>query len=691
MPPARLSDDFRERLTAFFSRLDGGCGGKIPGATLATLMRKLQMDESEISALMQHGDGDGMVDYRRFVDWVIADSGKLLAEDVLAEVSRATAQSNGQGKRDWQLEDVLGGAVGTLIVEALRPNGAAASPSADWQLLLMQALGRRGGAAPAVKHILEGSGFVDRLAETIAQCAKNIHDSGSPQPTFHPPARQQGERKTLNKQSTLSRIRATTRTQQSSGSTRATRATRVTQHSNNSGNSKPGSTYVGSYGLLTGFIQLVKETEAIEMTDEELNELLAAVENCSKQGGRASLTSANEHFDGFDNDIVNSMLMNTGVLVDDGMTVGRMLSTLAVGRARSTSADHHISQPIEDPLAIAEVNQMFSSFHFDQQARSDYRKDIAALIYGFHKPDNLLERYCIQDSVLAAWCLAMRNLYKPNPYHSWLHAVDVFQFTYVALTQGKATKFFNRQDIVALFMAQIGHDVGHLGLNNVFLKTTGHELAITYNDHSPLENMHSSVVFKELAKEGQRVFDKLSKHDWANVREKVIVAILATDMAHHFDLVDRFAARVAQNENEPFHYDTSDNRDRQQQSKADRRMLLQAFIHTADLGHCARPWDVHKHLVAALEEEMFRQGDTEAQLGVPVSPLMNRSADSMAAGQDFFFTKFVTPLLVPYTFFLDEEVGKQLLDNLDSNCDEWRDRIAIHGKKTAADLLAIEQ
>lgn len=41
----------------------------------------------------------------------------------------------------------------------------------------------------------------------------------------------------------------------------------------------------------------------------------------------------------------------------------------------------------------------------------------------------------------------------------------------------------------ALFSAAI-HDYGHLGVNNDFLIQSGDDLALRYNDRSPMENHH---------------------------------------------------------------------------------------------------------------------------------------------------------------------------------------------------------
>lgn len=60
---------------------------------------------------------------------------------------------------------------------------------------------------------------------------------------------------------------------------------------------------------------------------------------------------------------------------------------------------------------------------------------------------------------------------------------------------------------------------------------------------------------------------------------------------------------------------------------------LQMALKCADLGHLAAPWAVHQKWVAALEEELFRQGDNEKQLQMLVSPLMDRTKGGITKSQ----------------------------------------------------------
>ena len=59
----------------------------------------------------------------------------------------------------------------------------------------------------------------------------------------------------------------------------------------------------------------------------------------------------------------------------------------------------------------------------------------------------------------------------------------------------------------------------------------------------------------------------------------------------------------------------------------------QMALKCSDLGHLASDWPVHRKWVAALEEEMFRQGDREKDKGYAVSPLMDRDKAGITKSQ----------------------------------------------------------
>merc|ERR1740123_430302 len=133
--------------------------------------------------------------------------------------------------------------------------------------------------------------------------------------------------------------------------------------------------------------------------------------------------------------------------------------------------------------------------------------------------------------------------------------------------------------------------------------------------------------------------------------------------------VDRFAARVQNQDTKPFMEDTKNDPETYQASKTDRRLLLEAFLHTADLGHNFKPFDLNKMGVMKLEEEWFAQGDQEEMLGFPVSPNFDRKKDSLAGTQSFFMEAFIRPILEPFSNFVQGEWIEAALANVDVNKD----------------------
>jgi len=452
-------------------------------------------------------------------------------------------------------------------------------------------------------------------------------------------------------------------------------------------------TYEGPYITLVNFLQECRERGCKALTAEQHEKLLAAVESLSKQGSQ-DVSIHHDFFKGENETNSKQALLSWGVKCDKDKDKDNnskeekprkptfeYLSESSRGVALRDTTGRSVSEMNADFAAL------LSGMSFNNLWVGNIPASIEVLMHGFTSLDQILSRYSIKPSKLSKWIAAVAEQYNEVPFHNWGHAVGVFQFLYVALTTGGAERFFNFMDILTLLVAAVGHDVGHFGVNNIFLIKTSHTLSITYNDVSPLENMHASTCFQTLSQDGLDFLSSADKHTRTLLREKVIQAILSTDMAHHFEHVDRFSARVA--DSNPWETETKHCRERQQASKSDRRMLLQSFVQMADLGHNCRPWDVHKHMIVALEEEFFRQGDQERELNMlPIMPMMDRQAGSAASAQGFFLGKMVKPLLLPFTKFVQPQLGEDLVKSIDENIQTWADLLAKHGEKmTAAQLV----
>jgi hypothetical protein len=73
-------------------------------------------------------------------------------------------------------------------------------------------------------------------------------------------------------------------------------------------------------------------------------------------------------------------------------------------------------------------------------------------------------------------------------------------------------------------------------------------------------------------------------------------------------------------------------------------VLAQIALKAADLCNLCDPHYTHIRWVAALEEEFFLQGDAERQLGLPVTPLFDRSKPGVSKSQVAFMDVVAVPL-----------------------------------------------
>lgn len=184
---------------------------------------------------------------------------------------------------------------------------------------------------------------------------------------------------------------------------------------------------------------------------------------------------------------------------------------------------------------------------------------------------------------------------------------------------------------LALFVAAAVHDHEHQGLTNDFLIRSLHPFSIIHNDVSPNESHHAASAF-EVMFDGLN-FLRCTPAQARLFRSRVIELVLATDIAHHFAVVQAMRSR-----------DFSD------MTVADVPLLMKAALKAADLGHTFMPWSDHCAWSKVLQKEMFAEGDLHRlSLGSEPPTIMDRRA--CAAGHTFesaqagFFQYIVIPLL----------------------------------------------
>lgn len=131
---------------------------------------------------------------------------------------------------------------------------------------------------------------------------------------------------------------------------------------------------------------------------------------------------------------------------------------------------------------------------------------IACLIYQSILNIDGVVQLGMEFDAMKKWLFAVRAIYHaPNPYHNYIHAIDVLQATYFFLVRigvappfswlrelqpgvtepwkratedetpsagrgtARAREILRPQDVLAVVIAAMGHDVGHPGLSNAFM------------------------------------------------------------------------------------------------------------------------------------------------------------------------------------------------------------------------------
>lgn len=320
-------------------------------------------------------------------------------------------------------------------------------------------------------------------------------------------------------------------------------------------------------------------------------------------------------------------------------------------------------------LADADVAiELFNSYGFNTLALSKPQQatvGVYIISRFFDDGDGFIHNQKEQTK-LEKFVHAVEQEYKTNPFHNFSHATDVLHGVARMMRMVQSENFLTELEHFSLLIAAIGHDIGHPGVNNGFLSEVGHELALQYNDLSPLENMHVSKLYSILVNQETNVFANLSKEQYKEARRYCIETILHTDMMGHQAMVKELQMFFQMN-SEIFTNGVMGEAQIEVFSKAETKMLvMDTFLHSADVSNPCRIWEVSQAWAMCVLEEFFSQGDQEKSLGVPVQFLNDRDKLNRPNSQIGFLEFMIAPFFAAQIKIFNtlHEYGDNLAQNL---------------------------
>nr|XP_023016121.1 high affinity cGMP-specific 3',5'-cyclic phosphodiesterase 9A-like [Leptinotarsa decemlineata] len=299
-------------------------------------------------------------------------------------------------------------------------------------------------------------------------------------------------------------------------------------------------------------------------------------------------------------------------------------------RRKSDSVKKRVKQNfanICDAQVSDAIRQWLRAPTFDARPWED--EELLLLLQQMYLDHDLCSKFAIDITTLRNFLYEAYKNYNDVPFHNFRHCFCVAQMLYAISWCVDLPNRIGDLEVLILLTSCICHDLDHPGYNNIYQINAKTELAIRYNDISPLENHHCSVAFRILENEDCNIFKSFSSEDFKQVREGMIRCILATDMARHNEILTNFKEIIP-----IFNYD----------DKAHVNLLCMVLIKVSDISNEARPMDVAEPWLDKLLQEFFKQSDAEKLEGLPVTPFMDREKITKPSSQCSFIGFVLLPL-----------------------------------------------
>ncbi|KAK1165913.1 high affinity cGMP-specific 3',5'-cyclic phosphodiesterase 9A-like isoform X1 [Acipenser oxyrinchus oxyrinchus] len=272
-----------------------------------------------------------------------------------------------------------------------------------------------------------------------------------------------------------------------------------------------------------------------------------------------------------------------------------------------------------------EVRQYLKTPTFDNWQWED--AEIMVLLQLMYTDLDFITTFHIELEVLQQFLYEVYKHYNNIPFHNFNHCFCMYGLIWLTDLRSKIDEI----DLLTMLTSAVCHDLDHTGYNNAYQINARTELALRYNDISPLENHHCAVAFEILEKPENNIFRNLTTEQYKRIREGMIKCILATDMTRHNEILNQFKSILP-----VFDFSNKDHKDN----------LMMTMIKVSDISNEARPMDVAEPWLDCLLQEFFNQSDMEKLEGLPVSPFMDRDKVTKPSSQTGFIRFVLFPLFM---------------------------------------------
>ncbi|XP_047432210.1 high affinity cGMP-specific 3',5'-cyclic phosphodiesterase 9A-like isoform X3 [Mugil cephalus] len=145
-----------------------------------------------------------------------------------------------------------------------------------------------------------------------------------------------------------------------------------------------------------------------------------------------------------------------------------------------------------------EVRELLKTPIFDNWQWEE--AEMLVLLQVMYTDLDFLTAFHIELEVLQNFLFQVYCHYNNIPFHNFQHCFCVTQMMYGLIWLTDLRNKLGRVELLIMLTSALCHDLDHPGYNNVYQINAQTDLALRYNDISPLENHHCAVAFGILSK-----------------------------------------------------------------------------------------------------------------------------------------------------------------------------------------------